>query len=103
MSKATFYNSCVNWSRDDVHAEGGLVDMVQCAEQVTRHTFCQHVDNKARRDLERKLGYELHPRRGLMMVNDYHVGYYRSTLHGRRCYFFKHSAIEYVFTFPEQK
>jgi hypothetical protein len=34
----------------------------------------------------------------LTMAGDYHVEYFRSTLHGCRVYGFRHSAIEYVFT-----
>ena len=94
-----FYTNCVNWPRDDVHAEGGLCDMIDAAQDIGRRTFCRHVDRAQREDLERQLGYEINGRRGLLtMTRDYHVSYHRSNLHGRRVYFFKHSAIEYVFT-----
>jgi hypothetical protein len=33
----------------------------------------------------------------LAMKRDFHVTYYAGRLHGKRVYFFKHSAIEYVF------
>lgn len=92
-----YINNCVNWPHEDVHAEGGLVDMIDSAIEVTRRTFLKHADQETVRELERDLGYEKHPRNGLTMAGDYHVRYYRSKLHGEVAYFFKHSAIEYVF------
>lgn len=93
-----FYNNCVNWPHDDVHVEGGLCDMIDARVQVTRHTFVRQVDTKSREQIEALLGYAPHcPDSVLTMTRDYHVTYYRSVLHGQRVYFFKHSAIEYVF------
>ena len=91
-----YYCCCVNWPRADVHA--GLIPMVDSAVDITRKTFRQHVDSADLAELERSLGYESHPTRGLTMAGDYHVSYHRSKLHGRRVYYFRHSAIEYVFT-----
>ena len=98
-----FYTNCVNWPRDDVHETGGLCSMIDEAHDVGRATFCRHVDRCEREDLERQLGYEINGRRGLLtMARDYHVSYHRSKLHNERVYFFKHSAIEYVFTRAKQ-
>ena len=94
-----FYTNCVNWPRDDVHEDGGLCDMIDEARDITRRTFCRHVDRLDREGVERQLGYDLNGRTGcLTMKRDYHVSYHRSNLHGQRVYFFTHSAIEYVFT-----
>jgi hypothetical protein len=98
MHNMQFYCNCVNWPRDDVHAEGGLCDMIDGARTISRATFCKHVDRNEREDLERSLGYAINGRAGeLTIARDYHVSYHRSTLHGKRVYFFKHSAIEFVF------
>ncbi len=93
----SYLNNCVNWPDRDVHAEGGLVDMIDSAIEVTRRTFLKHADSGSVRDLEGVLGYERFWRRGLTMASDYTVRYHRSKPHGKRVYFVTHSAIEYVF------
>ena len=95
---ARFLNSCVTWPSADVHASGGLIDMIEDATDITRATFLRHADREDRIDLERQLGYAPHdPSARLTMRRDWHVSYHRSRLHGAPVYFFKHSAIEYVF------
>ena len=98
MSDLTYHNNCVNWPATDVHAEGGLVDMIDSSLDVSRKTFLQHVDRESLQDLEEQLGYEKHPKQGLTMAGDYCVSYHRSKLHGETVYYLKHSAIEYVFS-----
>ena len=71
--------------------------MIDRAIEVSRRTFLKHVHRDDLGELEALLGYEDHPRRGLTMAGDYHVSYHRSKLHGKTVYYFKHSAIEYVF------
>lgn len=93
--KFQFYSSCVNWPRMDVDA--GLIPMIEESRDITRSTFLRHVDRDELAELERSLGYENHPRQGLTMAADYCVSYHKSKLHGETVYFFKHSAIEYVF------
>jgi hypothetical protein len=92
--KHFYYNNCVNWDRDDVDAEGGLCEMVDNAIDITRSTFLKHVDRDSLQEVERNLGY---PMGRLRMSGDFAVQYYRSKLHDTTVYFFKHSAIEYVF------
>lgn len=94
----TFHSTCVGWPEDDVHCKGGLVSMIDNAIDITRATFLRHVDRDDLTERERGLGYSWHWRNGLTMAGDYHVSYHRSTLHGKRVYFFRHSAIEHVFT-----
>jgi hypothetical protein len=98
MEKLVYLNNCVNWPKDDVHADGGLCDMIGEAVQVTRDTFLRHVDRRSREDLERELGYAPHnPEAVLTMRRDGCVSYWRSRLHGRTVYYIHWSAIEYVF------
>lgn len=99
MKKATYYSNCVSWPEEDVDAEGGLCDLVDACRTISRDTFLRHVDSKSRLEVERCLGYK--PHSGLTMRQDWAVSYHRSTLHGKPVYLFKHSAIEYVFTFPD--
>ena len=93
-----FYGDCVRWQKDDVFKAGGLSEMVDDAITISRDAFLYHVDRSDLFNLEKALGYEYHPSRGLTMAGDYHVSYHRSKLHGKRVYYFRHSAIEYVFT-----
>lgn len=87
----SFYRSCVDWPRSDV---GALRDMIDNAKDITRRTFLKHVDLDQLKETEANLGYDKH----LRMKDDYHVSYHRSTLHGKRVYYFKWSGIEHVFT-----
>lgn len=98
MSGLVYHNNCVNWPAQDVHAEGGLVDMIDSSLDVSRKTFLKHVDRESLQNLEVELGYEMHPKQGLTMAGDFHVSYHRSRLHGETVYYLKHSAIEYVFS-----
>ena len=97
MSKFRYFNNCVNWDREDVWNPGGLSDMIDSGLDIGRQTFLKHVSRGSLRDVERNLGYEAHPKQGLTMAADWHVSYHRGKLHGETVYFFKHSAIEYVF------
>ncbi len=72
--------------------------MVDNAIQVSRQTFLKHVSRSDLHEIEAALGYESNPQKGETMAGDYHVSYHRSKLHGKRVYYFQHSAIEYVFT-----
>lgn len=95
----TWKVSYTGWPSDDVHAPGGLCDMIAETVDITRGAFLRHVDRQSREEVERELGYAPDCSNAcLTMAKDYHVSYHRSTLHGRKVWFFKHSAIEYVFT-----
>ena len=95
--KYTYYSNCVGWDSKDVFAENGLSDMIDNAIDISRKTFLKHVDNYDLLALEDGMGYAGHPKQGMTMAGDYHVSYHRSKLHGKRVYYFRHSAIEYVF------
>lgn len=92
------YRSCVNWAQADVDCPGGLCDLIDGRQQITRRTFLSNVDPVEQKTIEHGLGYAAHPSAGLTMAGDYHVEYFRSRWHGRRVYGFVQSAIEYVFT-----
>jgi hypothetical protein len=93
----SFFNNCVGWNPDDVHTKGGLVDLIEDIEDITRRTFLRHVNREELSALESKLGYDAHPKQGLTMAGDWHVNYFRSLHHGQRVYGFQYSAVEYVF------
>jgi len=95
--KKQYFNNCVNWNRSDVNREGGLSDMINRSIDITRQTFLKHVDNTELKDIEQSLGYSNHPKRGLTMAGDWSVSYHRSKLHKKTVYYFRQSAIEYVF------
>jgi hypothetical protein len=73
--------------------------MADAGREVTRRTFLKHINRQHLAELEHDLGYRL-GHGELRMSRDWHVRYFRSKLHGRRCYFICHSAIEYVFAKP---
>jgi len=89
-----FYNNCVSWPRSDVES---LSEMIDNAIDITRRTFLKYVDDSELADIAENLGYCWHHSQGLTMAGDWHISYHRSKLHGKRVYYFKHSAIEYVF------
>lgn len=93
-----FYSSCVDWPESDVRCEGGLCDMIDKSVSITRRSFLKYVNREQLKQIELDLSYSEHPSQGLTMAGDWHVDYFKSTLHGKRVYGFKHSAIEFVFT-----
>ena len=92
-----FYSNCVSWP-EDAFLDGGLSDMIDNAIDISRKTFLNHVDNSELSDIAEGFGYAKHPSQGLTMAGDWHISYHRSKLHGKRVYYFRYSAIEYVFT-----
>ena len=53
-----FFTSCVNWPEADVHRDGGLCDLIDACEDITRRTFLSHVRKADQQQLETELGYE---------------------------------------------
>ena len=94
MTTYSFYRCCVDWPESDVLCDGGLSDLINQRREITRRTFLQHVNRDEQNNLEQELGYGP----WLHMASDWAVEYFRSKLHGKRVYGFRHSAIEYVFT-----
>jgi hypothetical protein len=93
MFTMKFYNNCVNWPQDDVHCDGGLIEMCDVATEIKRKEFLENVDLDSLQTIETQLGYN----EDFAMENDWHVQYFRSTHHNEPVYFFTWSAIEYVF------
>lgn len=98
-----FYCDCVSWPGNDVRTEGGLSDLINDRVEITRKTFLQYANRDDLQQLEEGLSYSRHPKQGLTMAGDQYVEYFRSKLHGKRVYGFRHSAIEYVFTLEESQ
>lgn len=87
-----YWKCCVDFW--DIEA---LCTMIYDSIEITRATFLKHVDRQDLEDLEASLGYFRHPRQGLTCAGDYHVRYHRSVYKGRRVYYMRQSAIEYIF------
>ena len=90
-----YLRNCVSWPEDDID---NLSKMIDDATDITRSTFLKHVNRASLKEIEQMLGYSEHPSQGLTMAGDWHVSYHRSKLNGKRVYYFRHSAIEYVFS-----
>lgn len=88
-----FYETCENWPKSDVVCSGGLIDLVENAKEITRKTFTKHTNREDLALVESNFKYG----DWLQMKDDWHVSYFKSKLHGRVVYGFRHSAIEYVF------
>jgi hypothetical protein len=69
--------------------------MVDAAIDVTYRTMLKHCPGLL--DWAESLGYVRYPSQGLTLKNDWHVSYHRSKYRGRRCYYVRHSSIEYIF------
>ena len=71
-----------------------LFHIIENNREITRKTFLKYVDREEMKDIENQLGYGS----WLRMSQDWHVSYHKSkTLEGLPVYYFRHSAIEYVF------
>lgn len=92
--KLPYLTCCVGLAMRDV---GALNAMTEAAQEVTLATFRRRCDTRA---WEAHMGYE-RSRHGLALSRDWHVTYHRSQWKGRRCYYARHSAIEYIFCDPD--
>ena len=75
-----------------------ICDMLDTCTDITRGTFLRHVEKGEIKRVEENLGYFGHPSQGLTMAGDWHVSYHKGKYDGEPCVFFRHSAIEYIFT-----
>lgn len=89
--KMLFCHSCVDSDGDSIHA------MKDASQDITREQFLKHVDRENLAWVEKSLGYAKTKKDGLVMADDWHVSYSRSTYRGQPCVYFTHSAIEYIF------
>jgi hypothetical protein len=89
-----FEISCVDAGMANVDA---LHTMTDNAREVTLDTIRQHCAGLA--EWEKSMGYDTgNERGGLRLKNDWHVTFHKSVYRKRRCYYIRHSAIEYIWT-----
>jgi hypothetical protein len=97
MSRLPFLASCTMLSSADVP---DLHAMIDAAVPVTFKTFENHCDFQP---VSMQLGYtrlKLNNGKIFALKNEPHARFYRSIFKGRKCYYFTHSAIEYIFQAP---
>ena len=92
-----YHRNCTSFSHTEAHRPGNLIEMIDKNIEITRKTFLRHVDSWDISAIAGSLGYQTHPSKGLTMKNDFHITYHRSKLYGETVYYFRHSAIEYIF------
>ena len=73
-----------------------LVDMIGQAIDITYRTFMSKLNRHQVAELFPQYDWRKFPR-DLTLKQDWAVSYHRSKLNGERCYFIKHSGIEYIF------
>jgi len=95
IQKKIFYSDCVNWPMNKVDQLNLIIDN---AIDISRRTFLKHVDRDVLKSIETDLGYDSHYKQGLTMAADWAVSYHRSKFKDKFCYYFRYSAIEYIFT-----
>jgi hypothetical protein len=71
-----------------------ICDMKDRAVEVSYRTARSYCEGLI--DWACSVGYSRRRSQGLALRDDWHVGYYRSVFRGRRCYYVKWSAIEYI-------
>ena len=94
MQRFRYTLSCAGDGRKETEA------LRLAAKEVTREAFLHYVFIPDMSFREKVLGYAVNPNDGILMRDDYHVRYYRSTFGGEPCVFFVHSAVEYLFSMP---
>jgi hypothetical protein len=88
-----FTTNCISSDGESINR------MTDAARSITRRTFLRHVAPGALAEIEQSLCYDTGTERGgLRMSNDWAVSYHKSTYRGRPCVYFRHSAIEWIFT-----
>ncbi len=93
VSNLPFFSTCVGWPLP----VDELTEMIDTSKDISRKTFLKYVDPEQMLELERDLGYERRPSRGLTMAQDYGVSYSKGLLRGCPAVYFTWSAIEHVF------
>ena len=94
-----YVTCCVHAQAEDLHP------MIDTALEITWATFRKHVPVSEVQDVFPSYSYkrELHnPTTGeetceFHIKDDYAVSFHRSRFKGQRCFYIRHSAIEYIF------
>ena len=68
--------------------------MTESSRRIKRSTFENWVSKNSLKKLEESLGYSS----DYKMRNDAYVTYHSSIYNNKKCVYFRHSAIEYIFT-----
>ena len=68
-----------------------IIEMVEHSKEISYQTFTKNI-NGGRTVLNDMFGIYPH------ISKDWSVSFYTSKYNGKKCYFIKHSAIEYVFS-----
>lgn len=87
-----FVTDCIGSTYEAISA------LKESATDITRQTFQKYVDPKDWQELQSRLGYDKH----FHISRDWHVGYWKGTYLGRPAVYVTWSAIEHIFTEPEQ-
>jgi hypothetical protein len=75
-----------------------LNEMIERETQVSYRTLMRRVGREVLASVPQFDGYDWRLRpRDLTMKRDFHVSYHRSVWQGRRCYYVRWSAIEFIF------
>jgi hypothetical protein len=82
--KYQYYGNCVNLNGSKIS------DMVESSKEISYNTLTKNIKG-GRKILNEMFGTIPH------ISKDWSVSFYSSKFDGKRCYFLKHSAIEYVF------
>ena len=73
---------------------GNISRMIDTAHEISYATFRKYVNWQ---EVSEIFGYALHPKKGLMLKNDWAASFYKGKYCGVPCVYMRHSAIEYVF------
>lgn len=87
--KFVYAVSCVDLSNGD-----DIQEMVDVAIETNYETVQKHC--RGLLDWAEKQGYARRQSDGLTLKHDWAVRYFRSTFRGRKCYYVRRSAIEYI-------
>jgi len=85
-----YLQNCVDWP---YRFAADLSDMLSSGWEITYPRFLYRIDRSDLAFLEGNLGYS----KKFPMKDDGYVTYHSGLIFGTRCYYFRHSAIEYVF------
>ncbi len=84
----TYHTCCVNSTAELIG------EMVDNAIEISYRTFIKHVPIEEIKELFPY--YDFHGKGGLNLKHDWAVSFHRSKYRGRRCYYMRHSSIEYI-------
>jgi len=94
-AKFVFETNCIECPGPDPGK--AIRDMVDAAVSIQWKTFAAYCEWKPVAEF---LGYEVGRKTGLHLKDDYAVSFHKSNFRGRPCFYFRWSAIEYIFTNP---